>query len=180
VNESQRRAFVALGIGPLWRAREACAQPGETAATVGHAPPLFALTDEEEHWLFVAHAAFVAEGADGLPPDAMRLLGRMLAALGLRAAGRTQTFGAESLAAYLDASQPRIVVALGEDAARQLLDAGEAGSALRGQVHEWRVAGRVVPLVVCEHPLRLIEAPQEKAAAWADLCLAQRAFRDAV
>jgi len=167
VNESQRRAFVALGIGPLWHSREA-------PSSVDGAHPLFALPDEQGNWLFVAQAAFAGEGAEALPPEAMRLLGRMLAALGLRPARRGQ-----SLAACLEASPPKVIVALGEDVARRLLNAGEACMALRGRVHELRVAGRAVPLVVCEHPLRLLEAPQEKAAAWADLCLAQRAFHDA-
>ncbi|MCO5100326.1 MAG: hypothetical protein M9885_05455 [Burkholderiaceae bacterium] len=167
MNESQRRAFVALGIGPLWQSRAA-------PASVDRARPLFALPDEEGNWLFVAQAPFAGEGADASPPEAMRLLGRMLGALGLRAARSGQ-----SLDACLDAGRPKVIVALGEDAARRLLNAGEARVALRGRVHEWRGAGGVVPLVVCEHPSRLLEAPQEKAAAWADLCLAQRAFHDA-
>lgn len=172
MNESQRRAFTALGIGPLWRLRSASAQPSVPAAAPDALHRLLALSDESGDWLFVAEssAASAGDGASALPPGAMRLLERMLAALGLRPAPRP-----EALARCIDSRMPQVLVALGEGAARALLGSDEPLETLRGRTHEWRIAERAVPLVVSAHPSRLLEAPQEKAAAWADLCLAREA-----
>lgn len=172
MNESQRRAFRALGIGPLWR-RRAPAAPKATSCASGAsaaAARLFALADEGGDWLFVGEAAalFAPDAGDPLPPDAMRLLGRMLFALDLRPARRA--FGFDELA---DDTAPQVVVALGERAAHALLDTDAPLASLCGRVHQGRLARQTVPLVVSAHPSRLLEAAHEKAQAWADLCLAR-------
>lgn len=185
MNESQRRAFAALGIGPLWRLRSASSRPGEGRAPAGDArlhsgdgsraddpgPCLYALSDAGGDWLFVVEADSTLSGGERgavLQPDAMRLLDRMLAALGLNPGPRSDAF-----AERIDVAAPRVVVALGAGAARALLRLGDDAplAALRGRVHEWRIGERKIPLVVSMHPSQLLEAPQEKAAAWADLCL---------
>jgi DNA polymerase len=176
VNESQRRAFRALGIGPLWRRRAPAAPPqapacaSSAACASAEAPRLFALADEGGDWLFVGEAT--ADGASGdgdpLPPDAMRLLGRMLFALGLRPARQAIAFDERA-----DPPEPQVVVALGDRAAHALLDTDAPLASLRGRVHEGRFAQQPVRLVVSAHPSRLLEAAHEKAQAWADLCLAR-------
>lgn len=173
MNESQRRAFAALGIGPLWRLREG---RREDALRADVAPCLYALSDAGGDWLFVVEAASSLSGGERgafLQPDAMRLLDRMLAALGLSAGPRSDAF-----VERIDVAAPRVVVALGAGAARALLRPGAEASLaeLRGCVHEWRIGERTIPLVVSLHPSQLLEAPQEKAAAWADLCLAREAW----
>jgi len=197
VNESQRRAFAALGIGPLWRKRgaqaagtapSANAEPVDAPreAACNDATALFALPDESGRWLFVAEAEAPLAGAPGpgLRADAMRLLERMLAALDLRPAHRAVALGAcgggldESFRAgfaCVDAPAVQVIVALGAGAARTLLSTDAPLEALRGRVHEWRIAARTLPLVVSMHPSQLLAAPGGKAAAWADLCLARAA-----
>jgi uracil-DNA glycosylase family 4 len=72
-------------------------------------------------------------------------------------------------------TQPRVILAMGRFAAMSLL--GQAYpdvlqlplGQLRGR--EFRVQG--IPVVVTYHPATLLRAPQEKAKAWADLCLAR-------
>lgn len=72
-------------------------------------------------------------------------------------------------------TQPRVILAMGRFAAMSLL--GQAYpevlelplGQLRGR--EFRVLG--IPVVVTYHPAKLLRAPQEKANAWADLCLAR-------
>lgn len=72
-------------------------------------------------------------------------------------------------------TQPRVILAMGRFAAMSLL--GQAYpdvlslplGQLRGR--EFRVRG--IPVVVTYHPAKLLRAPQEKANAWADLCLAR-------
>ncbi|MCD6681701.1 MAG: hypothetical protein LT102_13815 [Burkholderiaceae bacterium] len=181
MNESQRRAFRALDIGPLWLRRAAReplhavpldpgASPDLSASPA--ASTLFALADEEGAWLFVGEAApAIASEAGGLlAPEPARLLGRMLFALGLRPAHRAVLFDESA-----ERPAPQVVVALGAVAAQALLGVDQPLAALRGRVHEWRFAHQQVPLVVSAHPARLLEAAHEKAAAWADLCLARDA-----
>lgn len=70
---------------------------------------------------------------------------------------------------------PKVILAMGRFAAFSLLGTGNPELAklpfgkLRGQVYRYQG----VPVVVTYHPSRLLRAPQDKAAAWADLCLAQ-------
>jgi len=187
VNESQRRAFAALGIGPLWRLRGTDAtQADASLSTCADAPVLLALSDEAGGWLFVVEAdpAFAGERGALLRADAMRLLERMLAALGLRPAqpavalaeraGGLGGPGSES-GTPVDAFAPQVIVALGDGAARALLAADAPLAALRGRVHAWGTGARAIPLVVSAHPSQLLATPREKAAAWADLCLARAA-----
>ncbi|HEY0877599.1 MAG TPA: hypothetical protein VGE10_04040 [Zeimonas sp.] len=192
MNESQRRAFSALGIGPLWCARSvsACARPDATAQrtpSAGASSPLDAerlsvLPDESGRWLFIGEDLARPGLDDAAAPraDSMHLLDRMLAALGLRAADEALAFDPRALAARTAVREPCVVVALGEGAARLLLGTDAPLASLRGSVHEASVGARALPLVVSWHPARLLEAPQEKAGAWADLCLARAACEAAL
>jgi DNA polymerase len=71
--------------------------------------------------------------------------------------------------------QPRVILAMGRFAALSLLVATEPEVAnvpfgkLRGRVF----AFEGVPVVVTYSPARLLRAQEDKAGAWADLCLAQ-------
>lgn len=75
--------------------------------------------------------------------------------------------------------QPKVILAMGRFAALSLL--GESApelaalpfGKLRGKVHLYHG----VPLVVTYHPGRLLRAQEDKAGAWADLCLAQSVVR---
>jgi DNA polymerase len=64
--------------------------------------------------------------------------------------------------------QPRIIVAKGRIAAQALVGSVEPTARLRGRVHRFAD----VPVVVTAHPAYLLRHPQDKAAAWEDLCLA--------
>ena len=71
-------------------------------------------------------------------------------------------------------TRPKVILAMGRFAALSLLADGNPELAmlpfgkLRGQVH--RYLG--LPVVVTYHPARLLRAQEDKAGAWADLCLA--------
>ena len=71
--------------------------------------------------------------------------------------------------------RPRIVLALGRQAAQALLGRDEPLGRLRGLVH--RAAG--VPVVVTHEPAFLLRQAPLKAEAWDDLCLALEAARSA-
>jgi DNA polymerase len=72
------------------------------------------------------------------------------------------------LARQIELLQPRLVLAMGVQAARRLTGLGEPLGRLRGRVHSW--GG--LPLVVTYHPAYLLRSPADKAGAWDDLCLA--------
>lgn len=64
--------------------------------------------------------------------------------------------------------QPRIILAMGRFAVQTLLQSQEPVGRLRGRVHQYQG----VPVVVTYHPAYLLRNLQDKAKAWADLCLA--------
>lgn len=130
------------------------------------------------------------------PGDAGRLLDRMLLAAGQRRTARSEgeaptafvtpivkcrpPRGRAPLPAELDACeaalarqaellQPRVVLAMGLQAARRLTGLAEPLGRLRGRVHRWRG----LPVVVTYHPAYLLRSPADKAGAWDDLCLAR-------
>ncbi len=72
--------------------------------------------------------------------------------------------------------QPKVILAMGRFAAQTLLQ-GEVASVplgkLRGQLYRYQG----IPVVVTYHPGYLLRTPQDKARAWADLCLALDVLR---
>jgi hypothetical protein len=68
---------------------------------------------------------------------------------------------------------PKVIVAMGETIAQQLLTA-QPLTQLRGAVHRLKE----VPLVVTYAPDDLLQYPASKASAWEDLCLAKSIIAD--
>ena len=124
--------------------------------------------------------------------DEQRLLANMLRAIGVAetAPGGSATAtdapsrrairldprraDAASLALAVERAGARAVLALGKAAAKALLGSDEPVGRLRGAVH--RGPGGVA-VVVSWPPSYLLRQPDEKAKAWADLCLASRPSR---
>lgn len=156
--------------------------------------PVFGAGGLQPRWLVVTDPPDEADDAAGEPltGDAGRLLDRMLAAVGERRGGdapgvfvtplvkcRPSRGRAPSLAELqaceailarqLELLGPRVVLAMGLQAARRLTGSTEPLGRLRGRVHEWRGA----PLVVTYHPAYLLRSAADKAGAWEDLCLAR-------
>ncbi|KQW46187.1 MULTISPECIES: uracil-DNA glycosylase [unclassified Roseateles] len=154
----------------------------------------------QAQWLVVTDPADEADDMAGeaFVGDAGRLLDRMLLAAGQRRTGRTADElatafvtpivkcrpprGRPAQPAELDACeavlarqvellQPRLVLAMGLQAARRLTGLAEPLGRLRGRVHNWRG----LPLVVTYAPAYLLRSPADKAGAWDDLCLARKA-----
>lgn len=75
--------------------------------------------------------------------------------------------------------RPKVILAMGRFATQSLLGpdnpalVGKPFGQLRGSVH----AHAGVPVVVMQHPERLLRAPAQKAEAWADLCRALEIVR---
>lgn len=79
------------------------------------------------------------------------------------------------LARQIELVQPKVIVALGKVAAKNLL--GEDGplDALRGVLHDYHG----IPVVVSYHPAYLLRRPTAKAQAWQDLCFAVDVMQEA-
>lgn len=146
-------------------------------------------------WLVVTDPVDEADDAAGEPfvGDAGRLLDRMLLAAGQRRTGDAATAfvtpivkcrpprgraaqpaelaACEAvLARQAELLQPRVVLAMGLQAARRLTGLAEPLGRLRGQVHRWRG----LPVIVTYAPAYLLRSPADKAGAWDDLRLAHR------
>lgn len=150
-------------------------------------------------WLVVTDPPDEADDAGGEPmagSDAGRLLDRMLLAAGQGRSGDAATAfvtplvkcrpprGRAPLPAELEACEavlaaqvallrPRLVLAMGLQAARRLTGLAEPLGRLRGRVHHWRG----LPVVATYHPAYLLRSPADKAGAWDDLCLARRTMQ---
>jgi uracil-DNA glycosylase len=171
----------------------------------GRKHTVFGTGDRQARWLVVGEAPGEQEDLQGEPFVGVsgQLLDNMLKAVGLSrtGTGKQGVFIANVLkcrppanrnpqpdevaqcAPYLQRQvallQPDIILALGRFAAQSLLQATLPNVAtlplgkLRGQVHSYQG----VPVVVSYHPAYLLRAPQDKAKAWADLCLAMDVLR---
>jgi DNA polymerase len=167
----------------------------------GRKNTVFGVGDRQARWLIVGEAPGENEDLQGEPfvGQAGVLLDNMLKALGLSRAGEGEqaVYIANVLKCrppgnrnpqpeevlqcepYLRRQvallQPQLILAMGRFAAQSLLQHSVADVAtqplgrLRGQVYSYEG----VPVVVSYHPAYLLRTPQDKAKAWADLCLAR-------
>ena len=65
--------------------------------------------------------------------------------------------------------KPKLILAMGRFAVKQLLKSDDAIGKLRGRVHHYEG----IPVVVTYHPAYLLRNLPDKAKAWEDLCLAK-------
>jgi len=161
---------------------------------------VFGVGDTQARWLVVGEAPGENEDLQGEPfvGQAGQLLDNMLKAVGLsrKGQGAKGVFITNVLKCRPPANRnpqpeemlqcepylrrqvallrPTIILALGRFAAQSLLQPTLPDVAtiplgkLRGQVHQYEG----VPVIVSYHPAYLLRTPQDKAKAWADLCLA--------
>ena len=176
-----------------------CEKRKNTVFGVGQAPIQPHLAPQVD-WLIVGEAPGENEDLTGEPfvGQAGKLLDNMLKALGLqrrsnvyianvikcRPPGNRNPEPSEVaqcepyLRRQIELLQPRVILAMGRFAVNALLQATVADvhklplGKLRGQVHGYHSASRVVPVVATYHPAYLLRNLPEKAKSWADLCLA--------
>lgn len=174
---------------------------------MGRRAPVFggSQTSGQADWLLVGEPPDEAEERAGSPfaEQAGQLLDNMLKAVGVRRLGaqggragaayvtnvvkcrpaavrnpepQELATCAQYLAREVALVQPKVILALGRFAAQTLLQGAVASvplGKLRGQVYRYQG----VPVVVSYHPSYLLRTPQDKARAWADLCLALEVMR---
>lgn len=154
---------------------------------------VFGVGSRAADWMIVGEAPGAEEDRRGEPfvGRAGQLLDQMLRAVGL---GRDRVFIANILKCrppgnrdpaadeasacrgWLDRQialvAPRLILAVGRIAARELLETDAPVGRLRGQVHTLK--NTEIPVIVTYHPAYLLRSPTQKRKAWADLCLARR------
>jgi DNA polymerase len=120
--------------------------------------------DQNADWLFVTDVAI--EG------DAEMLLDKMLIAIQLQRGKNvylTQLSEAPYFKRQLALIQPKLIFVFGEKAAQTLLNLQAPLDDLRGKLHQYEG----ITLIASCAPAHLLMQTQDKAKAWADLCLAR-------
>lgn len=155
---------------------------------------VFGIGDQNADLMIIGEAPGVDEDRKGEPfvGRAGQLLNAMLKAIGLqrqqvyianilkcRPPGNRDPHAEEALkcAPYLQRQvelvKPRVILAVGAVAARNLLESDDAVGRLRGGQHQYHD----IPVVVTYHPAYLLRSPEQKAKAWQDLQQAARLIR---
>lgn len=157
---------------------------------------VFGVGDADADWMLIGEAPGADEDRLGEPfvGRSGKLLDQMLLAVGFsrervfiantlkcRPPNNRDPLPAESaccrpwLEQQIALVQPRVIMAVGGVAAKNLLGTDEAIGALRGRVHQYRG----IPLVVGYHPAYLLRSPSQKRKAWDDLLLVRRVLEAA-
>ena len=137
--------------------------------------------DAKADWLFIADAPSPDDLQAGHPfaGQAGQLLDKMLIAIHLQRSKNvflTYLSQAEYLNRQIQLIQPKLIFAFGEIAAQTLTQSKVSLDELRGKVHDYQG----VALVVSYSPAHLMIHTQDKAKAWADLCLAKATLQNLV
>jgi hypothetical protein len=119
------------------------------------------LGDQEIVWTFVV---------DQLSGDAALLFDKILASLMLSRNTIQLLSSAEALAGKVSG---QVVIAMGSQMGRQLLQMDDGFEELRGAVHSLEQAEDELPVVLTYHPEQLLNKPSDKAKTWQDLLLAR-------
>ena len=130
--------------------------------------------DAKAEWLFIGDAPSADDLQAGHPfaGQAGELLDKMLIAIQLQRSKNvflTYLSQPEYLNRQIELVQPKLIFAFGEIAAQTLTQSRASLDELRGKVHDYHG----VALVVSYPPAHLLTHTQDKAKAWADLCLAK-------
>jgi uracil-DNA glycosylase len=134
--------------------------------------------DEKAEWLFIGDAPSADDLQAGHPfaSQAGELLDKMLIAIQLQRSKNvflTYLSQPEYLNRQIELIQPKLIFAFGEIAAQTLTQSRASLDELRGKVHDYHG----VALVVSYPPSHLLTHTQDKAKAWADLCLARESMK---
>ncbi len=117
--------------------------------------------NQEVVWTFVV---------DQLSGDAALLFDKILASLMLNRNTIQLLSSSEALAGKVNG---QVVIAMGSQMGRQLLQMDDGFEELRGAVHSLEQAEDELPLVLTYHPEHLLKKPSDKAKTWQDLLLAR-------
>ena len=163
-----------LELLPMWQLRAPMPlqpQPAETApvvnpiiavpAKIPGAQIAFNLTlSADKKW------AFIMPASPDLPALQSSLFNNILLALKI---DKTNKIVLTSLVDI----EAKVIIAMGETTAQQLLNSAESIESLRGKTHTFEN----IPLIVTYHPHDMLQNLANKAKTWDDLCMAMEIMR---
>ena len=163
-----------LELLPVWQLRAPVPlqpQPAKTApvvnpilavpAKIPGAQNAFYLTlSADKKW------AFIMPASPELPALQSSLFNNILLALKIDKTNK-------SVLTSLVDIQARVIIAMGETTAQQLLNSTESIELLRGKTHTFEN----IPLIVTYHPHDMLQNMANKAKTWDDLCMAMKIMR---
>jgi uracil-DNA glycosylase len=165
---SREDILLELELLPVWQLRHPIAgpeqateltQPEQAIIQEAEMPSVSIrlIASEDGQWLFALKRQ-QTEAAE-------TLLHNMLAAVAVKVGHDV----AEAPIATIADFQPKVIVAMGESVAQQLLALNQPLVQLRGKAHMFNET----PVIVTYSPDALLQNTSDKAHAWADLCLAK-------
>lgn len=163
-----------LELLPVWQLRvpvQMQPQPAETApvvnpivavpAKIPDAQNAFNLTlSADKKW------AFIMPASPDLPALQSSLFNNILLALNIDKTNKAV------LTSLVDI-EAKVIIAMGETSAQQLLNSAESIESLRGKTHTFEK----IPLIVTYHPHEMLQNLANKAKTWDDLCMAMEIMR---
>jgi hypothetical protein len=163
-----------LELLPVWQLRapvQLQPQPAETAPVVN---PIIAVpakipgTQNAFNLTFSADKkwVFIMPASPDLPALQSSLFNNILLALNIDKTNKIV------LTSLMDI-EAKVIIAMGETTAQQLLNSAESIESLRGKTHTFES----IPLIVTHHPHDMLQNLANKAKAWDDLCMAMEIMR---
>jgi DNA polymerase len=163
-----------LELLPVWQLRapvQLQPQPAETApvvnpiiavpAKIPGAQNAFNLTlSADKKW------ALIMPASPELPALQSSLFNNILLALKIDKTNKIV------LTSFVDI-EAKVIIAMGETTAQQLLNSAESIESLRGKTHTFEN----IPLIVTYHPHDMLQNLANKAKTWDDLCMAMEIMR---
>ena len=110
--------------------------------------------------------AFILPASPDLPALQSSLFNNILLALKIDKTNK-------SVLTSLVDIETKVIIAMGETAAQQLLNSAESIESLRGKPHTFKN----IPLIVTYHPHDMLQNLANKAKTWDDLCMAMEIMR---
>ena len=165
---SQQDYLTAMGIS-TWVLQEPEASSASEVTEVPNATPTKAEVSDahqipmsdQSAWTFVV---------DQLQGDSNLLFDKILASLML---SRSQVQVISSAQALAGQALGQVILAMGSELSRKLLQLDEPFEELRGAVHSLEAGEMEWPVVLTYHPEHLLKRPIDKAKTWQDLILAR-------
>jgi DNA polymerase III psi subunit len=163
---SQKDYLNAMGIS-TWDLQDAGDEPNSNQASAAHSVAQDATMDsaipssDAGLWTFVI---------DQLSGDASLLFDKILASLMLTRAQVQIISSAEALSGK---ASGHVILAMGSDLGKRLLQLQEPFEELRGAVHSLEQGDTEWPVVLTYHPEHLLKRSVDKSKTWQDLILAR-------
>lgn len=165
---SQQDYLTAMGIS-TWVLQEPEASDSPKVPEAANTTPTKAEVSDA-HQIPVSDQSAWTFVVDQLQGDGSLLFDKILASLML---SRSQVQVISSAQALAGQASGQVILAMGSELSRKLLQLDEPFEELRGAIHSLEAGEMEWPVVLTYHPEHLLKRPIDKAKTWQDLILAR-------